>query len=113
MFQIILSLILFIVGFLILLLSFTSIIDDTIYRPGYYTALEWAEKAKIYGNNAKSAVAVTLGFYYTKKLIFRIEKGSKIYWKVPKKEKQEFIKKIRYIALKLQSEGMNIKVAEI
>jgi hypothetical protein len=69
------------------------------------TAIQWAESANIYGNKARSAVAVTIAFYHAKGLATPIDRCGERYWKI-KVSKKETISRMREIAKNLAVQGM-------
>ena len=69
------------------------------------TAIQWAKSANIYGDKAKSVVAVTIAFYHTKGLAIPIDVCGERYWKI-KVSKKEAISRMRKIAKNLINQGM-------
>ena len=69
------------------------------------TAIQWAKSANIYGDKAKSAVAVTIAFYHAKGLAIPIDVFDKRYWRI-KVPKKEAIFRMRKIAKNLVNQGM-------
>lgn len=70
------------------------------------TAIQWAENAKIYGDKAVSAVAVTIAFYHAKGFATPIDMLDKRYWRI-KAPKKEAISRMRKIAKNLANQGMS------
>ena len=75
------------------------------------TAIQWAKSAKIYGDKAVSAVAVTIAFYHAKglaipiDLVLSLDLEEKRYWKI-KLPKKQVISRMRETAKSLANQGM-------